>query len=115
MFDLVYKTLAPGGKLVLCKTVIKNEALAKESNIEGLDKLIHLDLLKPLLEKAGFKNVIIDMSSSKMSYEVEADIPGLEGKQKKTVQLGPEKFTDPELGFKNVNDILARVTIMADK
>lgn len=114
MFDLVYKTLAPGGKLVLCKTVIKNEALAKESNIEGLDELIHLDLLKPLLEEAGFKNVIVDMSSSKMIYEVEADIPG-EGKQTTEVQLGPEKFTDPELGFANVNDILARVTIMADK
>ena len=69
MFDLVYKTLAPGGKLVLCKTVIKNEALAKESKIEGINDLIHLDLLKPLLENAGFKNVIVDMGNSKMIYE----------------------------------------------
>jgi hypothetical protein len=29
MFDLVFKTLAPGGKLVLCKTAVINDELAE--------------------------------------------------------------------------------------
>lgn len=115
MFDLLYNTLAPEGKLVLCKTVIKNEKLAEESNIPCIEKLIHLDSLKPLLEKAGFKNVIIDMSSSKMKFEVKYDKPGQEEQEVSCIQIGPEEFTNPDLKFDNVNDVLARVTIIADK
>jgi len=115
MFGLLYETLAPEGRLVLCKTVLKSESLAEDLEIPGLEKLIHLDSLKPLLEGAGFKNVVIDMSSSKMKFDVEYDRPGREGKTRSTVQLGPEAFTNPDLGFTSVNDVLARVTIMADK
>merc|ERR1711991_368009 len=78
VFDLLYDHLAPGGQLVLCKTVIKNEVLAKKKmkKIPDLDQMIHLDLLMPLLVEAGFKDIGFDFSNSKMRFEVDVERPG---------------------------------------
>lgn len=63
-----------------------------------------------MLQEIGFTNIIVDMSSSQMRFEV--DVQG----SKKFVQIGPRTFNDPLYGFEDqVNSVIARVTILADK
>ena len=116
VFDLLYDHLAPGGQLVLCKTVIKNEKLAEEKKdlIPDLDKMIHLDSLKPLLENAGFKDITFDFSNEKMRFELDLERPR-QGMVKEHVQIGPERFMDPKLNFEDIDDVLGRVTIIATR
>ena len=78
VFDLLYDHLTPGGQLILCKTVIKNEKLAEEKkdSIPDLDQMIHLDSLEPLLKNAGFRDITFDFSNDKMRFEVDLERPG---------------------------------------
>ena len=110
LLALAYKYLRHEGKMVVCTTVTKERLESGVKNPPGIDKIIHIDDIEPMLEEIGFTNVVIDQSATEMRFEVEVD-----GK-KQTVQVGPESFSDPQYGFdKKVNDMIARVTIIAEK
>lgn len=89
MFENAFKYLRSQGKMVVCTTVLKNRLPEGTIAPPGIEQLFYIDDIKPILEEIGFTNIVIDMSSSQMRFEV--DVKG----EKKTVQIGPEEFSDP--------------------
>ena len=115
----VFRVLRPGGRFSICTSVI-NHAL--EPGVKWplcLRMFIHKDAIVPICEEIGFKDVVIDMSNSKMSFEDEedegdgAESSGSSERAKSTVHIGSEEFKHL-VGY-DMNEICARVVVTGRK
>ena len=67
----VFKTLKPGGKMVFSSCALLKPLEDGGKYPEGMEKLMLIDDIRPMLEEIGFLNVGVDMSNRKLAFEVE--------------------------------------------
>ena len=112
----VLKTLKPGGRMVFSSCALLKPLEDGVKYPEGIEKLMLIDDIRPMLEQIGYLNVGVDMSNRKLAFEVEYQQVYKTEKEKKMVYVGPESFSDPKYDFAHkLNDRVARVTIVGTK
>lgn len=112
----VLKTLKPGGRMVFSSCALLKPLEPGVKYPEGMEKLMLIDEIRPMLENIGYLNVGVDMSNRKLAFEVEYKQVINQEKEKKMVYVGPESFSDPKYDFVDkLNEWVARVTIVGTK
>merc|ERR1712086_195491 len=115
-FSNVFNALKPSGKIVFSSCALLKPLEKGIKYPPGMEKLMLLDDIRPLLEQIGFLNVGVDMSNRKVSFDVEIKNPKDKSVEGKRVFVGPESFSDPKYGFAdNINEYVARVTVTASR
>ena len=95
----VLKTLKPGGRMVFSSCALLKPLEPGVEYPEGMEKLMLLDDIRPMLESIGYLNVGVDMSNRKCAFEVEYQGIYNNDQEKKMVYVGPESFSDPKYNF----------------
>ncbi|OEU19912.1 S-adenosyl-L-methionine-dependent methyltransferase [Fragilariopsis cylindrus CCMP1102] len=114
-FKELYRVLKPGGRISICTTTTQEDNL--ESGISWplcMKMFISKIKLKPLCEKLGFVDVVIDDSNSVMSMEIPEEVlqesnPAIRSK----VHVGGASFN--HLDDYDMDSICARVCVVARK
>lgn len=113
-FRELYRVLKPGGRISVCTTTTKEEGLAPGVSWPLCMKMfIPKNDLKPLCEKLGFTNVIIDDSDSEMSMEIPDEIVEESNPERSKVHVGGSDFD--HLEDYDMDALCARVCVVATK
>jgi AAA ATPase containing von Willebrand factor type A (vWA) domain len=88
-FEECFRLLKSGGKIALCTTVIKDRL---EDGVEWplcMRTFAKMNEILPMLEKAGFADIELDLSDSVMEVytEEEEDVSGLDGDEMKNSDM----------------------------
>jgi Methylase involved in ubiquinone/menaquinone biosynthesis len=87
-FEECCRLLKSGGKIALCTTVIKDRL---EDGVEWplcMRTFAKMNEIIPMLEKAGFVDIELDLSDSVMEvYTEEEEVPGLDGDEMKNSDM----------------------------
>lgn len=113
-FSELYRVLKPGGRISICTTTTIEENLSPGVSWPLCMKMfIPKNDLKPLCEKLGFTDVIIDDSDSEMSMEIPGEIVEESNPARSKVHVGGAEFD--HLEDYDMDAICARVCVVAKK
>ena len=113
-FSELYRVLKPGGRISICTTTTIEENLSPGVSWPLCMKMfIPKNDLKPLCEKLGFTDVIIDDSDSEMSMEIPDEIVEESNPARSKVHVGGAEFD--HLEDYDMDAICARVCVVAKK
>ena len=131
-FAELFRVLAPGGRIAVCTTTIRDDVL--QAGVQWpvcMQMFLPLPALQPMLERLGFEDIMIDTSDTRMSFdedeaaeleaasaaeEAEAAASGDsdDGKNKRhKVHVGRPEFK--HLEDHNMDQLCARVVVYARK
>jgi len=113
-FKELYRVLKPGGRISVCTTTTQEEKLTPGVSWPLCMKMfIPKADLKPLCEKLGFTDVVIDDSDSEMSMEIPDEIWEESNPSRSKVHVGGPEFDHLE-DF-DMDALCARVCVVARK
>ncbi len=113
-FRELYRVLKPGGRISICTTTTREEGLTPGVSWPLCMKMfIPKNDLKPLCEKLGFTDVIIDDSDSEMSMEIPDEIVEESNPERSKVHVGGSDFD--HLEDYDMDALCARVCVVAKK
>jgi arsenite methyltransferase len=113
-FRELYRVLKPGGRISICTTTTQEENLTPGVSWPMCMKMfIPKNDLKPLCEKLGFTDVLIDDSDSEMSLEIPDEIYEESNPSRSKVHVGGTEFD--HLEDYDMDALCARVCIVARK
>jgi len=113
-FRELYRVLKPGGRISICTTTTQEEDLTPGISWPLCMKMfIPKNDLKPLCEKLGFTDVLIDDSDSEMSMEIPDEVLEDSNPARSKVHVGGAEFD--HLEDYDMDAICARVCVVARK
>jgi SAM-dependent methyltransferase len=113
-FRELYRVLKPGGRISVCTTTTQEKDLTPGITWPLCMKMfIPKNDLKPLCEKLGFTDVVIDDSDSEMSMEIPDEILEESNPARSKVHVGGAEFD--HLDDYDMDAICARVCVVARK
>lgn len=113
-FRELYRVLKPGGRISICTTTTQEENLKPGISWPLCMKMfIPKNDLKPLCERLGFTDVLIDDSNSEMSMEIPDEVLEESNPARSKVHVGGAEFD--HLDDYDMDAICARVCIVARK
>mmetsp|Transcript_19363 Transcript_19363/g.46788 ORF Transcript_19363/g.46788 Transcript_19363/m.46788 type:complete len:659 (-) Transcript_19363:77-2053(-) len=114
-FAELYRVLRPGGRISVCTTTVQNEN-ELEPGVSWplcMKMFISKDAIKPMCEKIGFGDVVVDDSDSRMSMEIPEEVLEHSNPSRSSVHVGSDEFKHLE-GY-DMDKICARVCVVARK
>ena len=113
-FRELYRVLKPGGRISICTTTTQEENLKPGISWPLCMKMfIPKNDLKPLCERLGFTDVLIDDSNSEMSMEIPDEVLEESNPARSKVHVGGAEFD--HLDDYDMDAICARVCVVARK
>lgn len=113
-FSELFRVLKPGGRISVCTTT------TKKSNLEPgvswplcMRMFVPQEELKPMCERVGFVNVIVDDSDSAMTMEIPEEVLKDSNPDRNRVHVGSDEFS--HLENYDMDKICARVCVVAFK
>jgi len=120
-FSEIYRTLKPGGRMSVCTSTVRDNLDLGIKWPICMRMFVKLSEIEPMCKAIGFENIVVDQSSTEMSYELPDFDEEKDGKtgtsaeqrKKNQVHVGSSDFK--HLDELDMNKICARVTVIATK
>jgi SAM-dependent methyltransferase len=113
-FAELYRVLRPGGRISVCTTTVQKDDLEPGVSWPLCMKMfIAKDAIKPMCERLGFEDVVVDDSDSRLSMDIPEEVLEQSNPSRNSVHVGGEEFKHLE-GY-DMDEICARVCVDARK
>ena len=113
-FTELFRVLKPGGRISICTTTTKANNLEPGVSWPLCMKMfIAKDEIKPMCERIGYLDVVVDDSDSSMTMEIPEEVLENSNPSRNRVHVGGDDFK--HLENYDMDKICARVCVVAKK